>query len=70
MKHKATLKNKLFCGHIPTYIENKDDKKVYSNGRVVGDVYSIFNNYCLIKIKDDFKEDRLTLFGAPLTLLN
>ena len=70
MKHKASLKNKLFCGHIPTNPENKDDKKVYSNGKVVGDIYSIFNNYCLVKIKDASKEDKLTVFGAPLTLLN
>ena len=70
MKHKASLKNKLFCGHIPTNPENKDDKKVYSNGKVVGDIYSIFNNYCLIKIKDASKEDKLTVFGAPLILLN
>jgi len=33
-------------------------------------IYSIFNNYCLIKIKDASKEDKLTVFGAPLTLLN
>ena len=70
MKHKARLKSKLFCGHILIDPENKHDKKVYSNGKVVGDVYSIFNSYCLIKIKDDFKEDNLTVFGAPLTLLN
>lgn len=70
MKHKATLKNKLYCGHIPTNPENKDDKRIYSNGRVVGDIYSIFNNYCLIKIKEDFKEDKLTVFGEPLVLVN
>ncbi len=70
MKHKATLKNKLYCGLISANTENKDDKKIYSNGKVVGDIYSIFNNYCLIKIKEDFKKDKLTVFGEPLTLMN
>ena len=70
MKHKATLKNKLYSGYILTDPKNKDDKKVYSNGKVVGDIYSIFNNYCLVKIKDSFKEDELTVFGEPLTLFN
>ena len=70
MKHKATLKNKLYCGIISSNPENKDDKKIYSSGKVVGDIYSIFNNYCLIKIKEDFKKDKLTVFGEPLTLVN
>lgn len=70
MKHKGTLKNKLYCGHIPKIPENKDDKKVYSNGKVVGDIYSIFNNYCLVKIKENVKEDNLTVFGEPLALVN
>ena len=52
------------------FLENKDDKKVYFNGKVVGQIYSIFNKYCLIKIKEDFKEEKLTVFGQPLTLLN
>ncbi len=70
MKHKAKLKNRLYCGHIPTDPKNKDDKKIYFNGKVVGEIYSIFNNYCLIKIKEDFKEQKLTVFGQPLTLVN
>ena len=70
MKHKATLKNKLYCGHISVIPENKDDKKVYSNDRVVGDIYSIFNNYCLVKIKEDSKENNLTVFGESLALVN
>ncbi len=70
MKHKATLKNKLYCGHIPANQKNRDDKKIYSNGKVVGDIYSIFNNYCLIKIKEEFKEKKLTVFGEPLILVN
>ncbi len=70
MKHKAKLKNKLYCGHIPIDPENKDDKKIYFDGKVVGEVFSIFNNYCLIKIKEDFKEEKLIVFGQPLTLVN
>ncbi len=70
MKHKAKLKNKLYCGHIPNDPENKDDKKIYCNSKVVGEIYSIFDNYCLIKIKEDFKEEKLTVFGQPLTLVN
>ncbi|MDC3081616.1 folate-binding protein [Paracoccaceae bacterium] len=70
MKHKATLKNRLFCGYIRNSPQNTDDRKVYSNDKVVGDLYSIFNNYCLIKIKEDFKDAELTVFGEPLTLLN
>ena len=54
---------------ISTY-ENKLDKKIYSNGKVVGEIYSISNNYCLIKIKEDFKEEKLTVFGQPLTLVD
>ena len=70
MKHKAKLKNKLYCGHIPTNPENKDDKNIYFNGKVVGEIYSIFNNYCLFKIKEDFKEEKLTVFGQLLTLVD
>ena len=70
MKHKAKLKNKLHCGRIPTNPENKVDKKIYSNGKVVGEIYSISNNYCLIKIKEDFKGEKLTVFGQPLTLVD
>ena len=70
MKHKAKLKNKLYCGHIPTDPENKDDKKIYFKSKVVGEIYSIFNKYCLIKIKEDFKEEKLTVFGQPLTLVD
>ena len=70
MKHKAKLKNKLYCGRIPTNPENKVDKKIYFNGKVVGEIYSISNNYCLIKIKEDFKEEKLTVFGQPLTLVD
>ena len=70
MKHKATLKNRLYCGYIRNSPQNTDDRKVYSNDKVVGDLYSIFNNYCLIKIKEDFKDAELTVFGEPVTLLN
>ena len=70
MKHKATLKNRLYCGYIRSNPKNADDRKVYSNDKAVGDVYSIFNNYCLIKIKEDFKDAELTVFGEPLILLN
>ncbi len=70
MKHKATLKNRLYCGHIRSSPKNADDRKVYSSDKAVGDVYSIFNNYCLIKIKEDFKDAELTVFGEPVTLLN
>ncbi|MDC3093192.1 folate-binding protein [Paracoccaceae bacterium] len=70
MKHKAKLKSRLYCGHIPTNPENKVDKKIYFNSKVVGEIYSIFNNYCLIKIKEDFKEEKLTVFGQPITLVN
>ena len=70
MKHKAKLKNKLYCGRVPANPENKVDKKIYFNGKVVGEIYSIFNNYCLIKIKEDFKEEKLTVFGQPLTLVD
>ena len=70
MKHKAKLKNKLYCGRIPANPENKVDKKIYFNGKVVGEIYSIFNNYCLIKIKEDFKEEKLTVFGQPITLVD
>ena len=70
MKHKATLKNRLYCGYIRNSPKKKDDKRVYSNDKVVGDLYSIFNNYCLIKIKEDFKDAELTVFGEQITLLN
>jgi len=70
MKHKATLKNRLYCGYVRSSPKNLDDRKVYSNDKVVGDLYSIFNNYCLIKIKEDFKDAELTIFGEPVTLLN
>ena len=46
-----------------------DDKKIYSKSKVVGDIYSIFDNYCLIKIKEEFKDAELTVFGERLTLL-
>ena len=70
MKHKATLKNRLYCGYLRNSPKNTDDRKVYSNDKIVGDLYSIFNNYCLIKIKEDFKDAELTVFGEPVTLLN
>ena len=70
MKHKATLKNRLYCGYIQRSPKNADDRKVYSNDKAVGDVHSIFSNYCLIKIKEDFKDAELTVFGEPVTLLN
>ena len=70
MKHKATLKNRLYCGYLRNSPKNTDDRKVYSNDKVVGDLYSIFNNYCLIKIKEDFKDADLTVFGEPITLSN
>ena len=70
MKHKATLKNRLYCGYLRNSPKNTDDRKVYSNDNVVGDLYSIFNNYCLIKIKEDFKDAELAVFGEPVTLLN
>ena len=70
MKHKATLKNKLYCGYISNRNKKTDDRKIYSDDKVVGDLYSIFNNYCLIKIKEDFKDAELTVFGEPVTLLN
>jgi folate-binding protein YgfZ len=70
MKHKAKLKNRLYCGYFSNELEQSHDKKVYSNGKVVGDLYSIYNNYCLIKIKQDFKDAELTVFGEPITLLN
>ena len=70
MKHKTTLKNKLYCGYVRNSYKNTDDRKIYSNDKVVGDLYSIFNNYCLIKIKEDFKDAELTVFGEPVTLLN
>ena len=70
MKHKATLKNRLYCGYLQNSPKNTDDRKVYSNDKVVGDLYSIFNNYCLIKIKNDFRDAELAVFGEPVTLLN
>tara|TARA_B100001057_G_scaffold353526_1_gene355415 strand:+ start:574 stop:1374 length:801 start_codon:yes stop_codon:yes gene_type:complete len=70
MKHKAILKNKLYCGYVRNSSKSKEDRKVYSNNKVVGDLYSVFNNYCLIKIKEDFKDSELTVFGEPVTLLN
>ena len=70
MKHKATLKNRLYCGCLRNNLKNTDDRKVYSNDKVVGDLYSTFNNYCLIKIKEDFKDAELTVFGEQVTLLN
>ena len=70
MKHKATLKNRLYCGYVRNSPKNTNDRRVYSNHKVVGDLYSIFNNYCLIKIKEDFKDAELTVFGEPVTLLN
>ena len=70
MKHKAILKNRLYCGYVRNSPKNKFDRKVYSNDKVVGDLYSVFNHYCLIKIKEDFKDAQLTVFGEPVTLLN
>ena len=70
MKHKAILKNRLYCGYLPNSPKNTDDRKVYSKDKVVGDLYSIFNNYCLIKIKEDFKDAELTVFSEQVTLLN
>ena len=70
MKHKGTLKNRLYCGYLRNSPKNTDDRKVYSNDKIVGDIYSIFNNYCLIKVKEDFKDADLTVFGEPITLLN
>ena len=70
MKHRATLKNRLYCGYIQRSPKNAVDRRVYSNDKAVGDVYSIFNNYCLIKLKEDFKDAELTVFGEPVTLLN
>ena len=70
MKHKATLKNSLYCGYVRNSPKNTDDRKVYSNDKVVGDLFSIFNNYCLIRIKEDYKDAELTVFGEPLNLLN
>ena len=70
MKHKATLKSRLHCGYLQNSLKHKDDRKVYSNNKVVGDLYSVFNNYCLIKIKEDFRDTELTVFGEPVTLLN
>ena len=70
MKHKATLKNRLYCGFLRNNPKNTDDRKVYSNDKVVGDLYSIFNNYCLIKIKEDFKDTELTVFSEQVILLN
>ena len=70
MKHKATLKNRLYCGYLRNTPKNIDDRKVYYNDKVIGDLYSIVNNYCLMKIKEDFKDAELTIFGEPVTLLN
>ena len=70
MKHKATLKSRLHCGYLQNSLKNKDDRKIYSNDKVVGDLYSVFNRYCLMKIKEDFRDSELTVFGEPVTLLN
>ena len=70
MKHKATLKNKLYCGYLRNSPKNKRDRKVYSNDKVVGDLYSIFKDYGLIKVKENFKDAKLTVFGEQVTLLD
>ena len=41
MKHKATLKNRLYCGYIRSSPANADDRKVYSNEKAVGE-YIVF----------------------------
>jgi hypothetical protein len=50
--------------------DQSDKKDVLVDGKIVGEVYSLRYPFCIIRIKQEYKEKNLTVLGSSLKLLN
>ena len=70
MKHKGTLKKLFHPAEFGGPLDKSKSKEVFSAGRVVGEVFSIAYPFCIIKLRQEFKEKNLIAFGSELKLLD
>ena len=70
MKHKGTLKKLFHPAEFRELPDKSKSKEVFSEGRVVGEVFSIAYPFCIIKIRQEFKEKNLKALGSELNLLS
>ena len=70
MKHKGTLKKLFHPAEFKDLPDNSKSKEVFSEGRVVGEVLSIAYPFCIIRLRQEFKEKNLEALGSELNLLS
>ena len=70
MKHKGTLKKLFHPAEFRELPDKSKSKEVFSEGRVAGEVFSIAYPFCIIKLRQEFKEKNLIALGSELKLLN
>ena len=70
MKHKGTLKKLFHPAEFRDLPDKSKSKEVFSEGRVVGEVYSIAYPFCIIRLRQEFKKKNLKALGSELNLLS
>ena len=70
MKHKGTLKKLFHPAEFRELPDKSKSKEVFSEGRVVGEVFSIAYPFCIIKLRQEFKKKKLKALGSELNLLS
>jgi len=69
MKHKGTLKNLYYTAEFEKIPDDIEKKEVISEGRRIGEVYSVCYPFCIIRIRQEFKAKALNALGVRLKLL-